>query len=98
MAERARALGVPLRPHLKTPKSVHVAKLMASAGAAGFNVSTLKEAEYFFAASLNDFYYCGPFAPNQAARAAALARRGCGLTLMTDSVDGAGAAVAALEA
>ena len=70
---------------------------MVSAGTAGFNVSTLKEAEYFFAAGLNDFYYCVPFAPNKAARAAALARLGCGLTLMTDSVDGARAAVAALE-
>ena len=98
MAKRARALGVALRPHLKTPKSVHVAKLMASAGAAGFNVSTLKEAEYFFAAGLSDFYYCVPFAPNKAARAMALARRGCGLILMTDSVEGAKAAAAALEA
>ena len=98
MAARARALGVPLRPHLKTPKSANVAKRLEAAGAAGFNVSTLKEAEYFFAAGLDDFYYCVPFAPNKAARAAALARRGCRLTLMTDSVEGARAAVAAMEA
>lgn len=97
MAARARALGVPLRPHLKTPKSVHVAKLLEETGAAGFNVSTLKEAEYFFAAGLNDFYYCVPFAPNKASRAAALARQGCKLTLMVDSVEGARAAVAAVE-
>lgn len=98
MAARTRTLGIPLRPHLKTPKSAHVAKLLAEAGAAGFNVSTLKEAEYFFAAGLNDFYYCVPFAPNKAARAAALVRQGCDLTLMTDSVEGARAAVAAAEA
>ena len=44
MAARARELGVPLRPHLKTPKSVHVAKLLREAGAQGFCVSTLRAA------------------------------------------------------
>lgn len=97
MAARARELGVALRPHLKTPKSVHVAKLLLQAGAKGFNVSTLKEAEYFFAAGIDDLYYCVPFAPNKAARAAALVAKGCRLTLMTDSLEGARAAVAAAE-
>ena len=98
MAARTRDLGVALRPHLKTPKSVHVAKLLLEAGAQGFNVSTLKEAEYFFAAGIDDLYYCVPFAPNTAARAAALVAQGCRLTLMIDSLEGAQAAIAAAEA
>ncbi|MEM9422581.1 MAG: alanine racemase [Pseudomonadota bacterium] len=98
MAARARELEVPLRPHLKTPKSVHIAKLLAEAGARGFNVSTLQEAEYFYEGGFEDLYYCVPFAPVKAARAAALAAKGCVLTLMTDSLEGAKAAVAAAEA
>ena len=60
MAARAKALGVPLRPHLKTPKSVKVAERLRAAGATGFNVSTLTEAEYFFRAGFDDLFYCVP--------------------------------------
>ena len=74
MARRAAELGAPLRPHLKTPKSVHVAQHLSEAGAAGFNVSTLREAEHFFANGVDDLYYCVPFAPQKAGRAAALTR------------------------
>ncbi len=95
MAARARELGVPLRPHLKTPKCVEVAELLADAGAAGFCVSTLREAGYFHQAGFDDLFYCVPFAPGKAERAAALADDGCRLTLMTDSLEGAEAAVAA---
>ena len=94
MAARARELGVPLRPHLKTPKCVEVAELLADAGAAGFCVSTLCEAEYFHRAGFDDLFYCVPFAPAKARRAAALADDGCRLTLMTDSVEGSRAVVA----
>ncbi len=98
MAARAKELGVPLRPHLKTPKSVHIAKHLQDAGAKGFNVSTLQEAEYFYEGGFDDLYYCVPFAPIKAARAAALAAKGCTLTLMTDSMEGVEACIAAAEA
>jgi len=98
MAKRSKELGVPLRPHLKTPKSAHIAHLLQNAGAQGFNVSTIKEAEYFHAAGIDDLYYCVPFAPNKAERAVALVQSDCMLTLMTDSLDGARAAIAAIEA
>ncbi len=98
MAERSRALGVPLRPHLKTPKSAPVAAMLREAGAQGFCVSTLAEAEGFFAAGFEDLFYCVPFAPVKAGRAAALAARGCRLTLMSDSLEGAQATASALEA
>ncbi len=97
MAARAREIGVPLRPHLKTPKCVEVARLLADAGAASFCVSTLQEAEYFHQAGFDDLFYCVPFAPGKARRAAALADDGCRLTLMTDTVEGAEAAVTAFS-
>lgn len=97
MAARARELGVPLRPHLKTPKCLEVGKLLADAGAAGFCVSTLSEAEYFHRAGFDDLFYCVPFAPGKARRAAALANDGCRLTLMTDTVEGAETAVKAFS-
>lgn len=97
MAARARELSVPLRPHLKTPKCVEIARLLADAGAAGFCVSTLREAEYFHRGGFDDLFYCVPFAPGKALRAAALADEGCRLTLMTDSVEGAQSAVASLS-
>ncbi|MEM6414739.1 MAG: alanine racemase [Pseudomonadota bacterium] len=98
MAKRAAALKTPLRPHLKTPKSVHVAKMLQEAGAKGFNVSTLREAEFFFNSGFDDLFYCVPFAPAKTSRALALVEAGCSLTLSTDSLEGAKACVAAAEA
>lgn len=98
MAGRARALGVPLRPHLKTPKSVEIAEALKAAGASGFNVSTLREAEYFHAAGFDDLYYCVPMASQKLLRAADLVRRGCRLTLMVDTLEAAHACIAEAEA
>ena len=97
MAECADALGLPLRPHLKTPKSIQIAERLRNFGAARFCVSTLKEAEHFFAAGFDDLFYCAPFAPNKAARAARLVSDGCRLTLLTSTLEGAKACVIALE-
>lgn len=44
MAQRARDLGVRLRPHFKTPKCLEVADLQRHQDAAGLTVSTLQEA------------------------------------------------------
>src|SRR5690606_6218006 len=40
-------LGVPLRPHLKTAKSVDVARQLLAGGDGPATVSTLREAEHF---------------------------------------------------
>ena len=40
--------GVRLRPHLKTAKSIDVARLVMDGAQGPITVSTLKEAEYFF--------------------------------------------------
>jgi len=47
MAERCADLGVTLRPHLKTPKSLHVAARAVRDKQDPITVSTLREAEYF---------------------------------------------------
>jgi D-serine deaminase-like pyridoxal phosphate-dependent protein len=51
MQQRMDALGVRLRPHVKTTKCIEVARRQRDAGAVGITVSTLKEAEQFFAAA-----------------------------------------------
>ena len=63
MAKRCRDLGVALRPHVKTPKSIPVVRVMSEAGAKSFAVSTLKEAEYLFAAGFDDLFYAVPLDP-----------------------------------
>ena len=50
MQSRMDALGVKLRPHVKTSKCLEVVRRQREAGARGITVSTLKEAEEFFAA------------------------------------------------
>ena len=88
------ALGVRLRPHVKTSKCVEVARAQQQAGAAGITVSTLKEAEQFFAAGFSDVLYAVCIAPDKLDRAVALIRKGCSLTLLVDSVTAAEAVVA----
>ncbi|MFD1610593.1 alanine racemase [Sphingomonas tabacisoli] len=87
--------GVALRPHLKTAKSAEVAREMTAGWSGAVTVSTLKEAEQFFAAGYRDILYAVGIAPNKLAHAAELVRRGATLTLILDSV-AAAEAVAAL--
>jgi D-serine deaminase-like pyridoxal phosphate-dependent protein len=85
MQSRMTALGVSLRPHVKTPKCIEVARRQLAAGARGITVSTLKEAEEFFAAGFSDVLYAVCIAPAKLDRALALRRRGCALTILIDS-------------
>ena len=78
MQERMRALGVRLRPHVKTPKCIEVARRQEAAGADGITVSTLKEAEQFFAAGFGDVLYAVAMAPAKLDRVLALRRRAAG--------------------
>ena len=91
---RMTGLGVRLRPHVKTSKSIEVARRQQEAGAAGITVSTLKEAEQFFAAGFADILYAVCIAPEKLDRALALRRRGCALILLVDSTAAAEAVVA----
>src|SRR5213594_281705 len=60
MAERARRLGVRLRPHAKTHKCVELARLQARHGAEGLTVATLVEAEVFTRAGFGDVTWAFP--------------------------------------
>ena len=51
MQQRMNYLGVAFRPHVKTTKCIAIAQAQIAAGAKGITVSTLKEAEQFFALS-----------------------------------------------
>jgi D-serine deaminase-like pyridoxal phosphate-dependent protein len=89
MANRTRHLGVALRPHIKTPKSIPVALALQAAGAQGFTVSTLKEAEYLFSAGLDDVFCAVPADARKALRAVSMLRAGRSLSLMVDGLDAA---------
>ncbi|WP_315836826.1 DSD1 family PLP-dependent enzyme [Bradyrhizobium prioriisuperbiae] len=88
------ALGVRLRPHVKTAKCIEVARRQQAEGASGITVSTLKEAEQFFAAGFDDILYAACITPNKIDRALALRRRGCRLTVIVDSIAAAEALAA----
>lgn len=89
MQARMDQLGVRLRPHAKTSKSVDVVKRQIAAGARGITVSTLKEAESFFAAGIGDILYAVAIVPAKFDHALKLIRQGCKLTLITESVPAA---------
>ena len=89
MQARMDALGVAFRPHVKTAKCLPVAQAQLDAGARGITVSTLKEAEQFFAAGVKDILYAVGIVPGKLAPALALRRRGCELKILVDSVAGA---------
>jgi D-serine deaminase-like pyridoxal phosphate-dependent protein len=89
MQTRMDELGVKLRPHAKTSKCVEVVEQQIAAGARGITVSTLKEAERFFAAGIDDILYAVAIVPAKLDHALALIRRGCTLGLITESVEAA---------
>ncbi|WP_397449517.1 DSD1 family PLP-dependent enzyme [Pseudomonas sp. NA-150] len=86
MQQRMDALGVRLRPHVKTSKCLPVIKAQIAAGASGVTVSTLKEAEHCFAEGISDVFYAVAMAPGKLAQALSLRRQGCQLSILTDSV------------
>ncbi|QQX88563.1 DSD1 family PLP-dependent enzyme [Cupriavidus necator] len=86
MQQRMNALGVRFRPHVKTSKCTPVVRAQLAAGAQGITVSTLKEAEYFFAEGITDIVYAVGMAAHRLPQALALRRRGCQLKLLTDSL------------
>lgn len=89
MQQRADALGVRFRPHVKTTKCAQVVAAQRDAGASGITVSTLKEAEQFFAQGVTDILYAVGMAPHRLAQALELRQRGCALQILTDSIEGA---------
>ena len=89
------SLGGVLRPHVKTAKSVDVARLLFRSGTGPITVSTLHEAEEFAAHGFTDIVYAVGIAPDKLDRARALRAKGVDLVVLLDSVEQAHAAASA---
>ncbi|QBD75281.1 DSD1 family PLP-dependent enzyme [Ktedonosporobacter rubrisoli] len=85
MQQHIERLGVTLRPHLKTAKSVDVASRLFNGATGPITVSTLAEAEAFAAAGYTDIVYAVGIAPHKLPRVLALCARGVDLTVLLDS-------------
>jgi D-serine deaminase-like pyridoxal phosphate-dependent protein len=86
---RLAALGVQARPHLKTGKSIDVARHMLDSLDAPAAVSTLKEAEQFAAAGLRDLLYAVGLAPNKFDHVQRLRASGVDLSVVVDNLQAA---------
>ena len=90
MAERARALGVALRPHAKTHKCVELGRRQLEHGARGLTVSTLVEAEVFARAGVTDLTWAFPIDPSHVAHARRIGQEtGATLRVVVDDLDAA---------
>ncbi|KQX40663.1 alanine racemase [Devosia sp. Root436] len=99
LADHARRLGVVLRPHMKTAKSIDVARRVFPAGPGPITVSTLAEAEYFASHGYRDMTYAVGLSPASALRAMELCRRtGAEVKLLLDTVEQADALAHVREA
>ena len=65
LRERLDRLGVELRPHLKTAKSVDAARQVMTSPSGPATVSTLKEAEQFARAGVRDMIYAVGVSPDK---------------------------------
>ena len=90
MQATADAQGVALRPHLKTHKSVEIARLQRARGARGVTVAKPEEAEAFAAAGFEDFRlaYC-VVGEAKWARLYRLMERGARVSFCVDTREGA---------
>src|SRR5437879_1550225 len=85
MADRAKGLGVALRPHAKTHKCVELARQQLEHGAQGLTVSTLVEAEVFARAGVTDLTWAFPIDPSHVAPARRIAEQtGATLRVVVD--------------
>ncbi|NVK62127.1 MAG: alanine racemase, partial [Rhodobacteraceae bacterium] len=98
MRSHVEGLGVALRPHLKTVKSVPAARRILGEMTSPATVSTLQEAEAFAAAGCTDLVYAVGIAPAKLPRVAALRATGVDLVVILDSVAQARAVVDASKA
>ena len=89
MRAQAAALGISLRPHLKTAKSVDAARFVMGGSPGPATVSTLKEAEMFGKAGITDLLYAVSITPQKLAKVAQLRRDGIDLKIILDSVEAA---------
>jgi D-serine deaminase-like pyridoxal phosphate-dependent protein len=99
MADGAAARGVALRPHVKTHKSVALARLQLDHGAVGITVGTIGEAEAMVDGGIAEVFIGYPVWADgpKAQRLRDLRRRAPGLTVGVDSAEAAGPLAAAVR-
>lgn len=94
LKQRMNRLGVKLRPHMKTAKSVEVARRLLNGTDGPVTVSTLREAEEFAKAGITDMIYAVGISPQKLARVNRLRREGVNLKVILDSKEQAAALAA----
>ena len=98
LAAGARDRGVALRPHVKTHKSVALARMQLEAGAAGITVGTVGEAEVMAAGGIGDIFIAYPvWAEGARAERLAAVHQAVTLSVGIDSVEGAERLARAVE-
>jgi D-serine deaminase-like pyridoxal phosphate-dependent protein len=87
MGERIKTLGVKLRPHVKTHKSIEIARIQTAGQAGGIMVSTLAEARMFLTAGFTDITYGVPVEPGKFAEVFELAGKCDRFSVLTDDLE-----------
>jgi D-serine deaminase-like pyridoxal phosphate-dependent protein len=95
MLAKCRSLGVALRPHLKTLKSIDAARLAIDPAHGGIAVSTLREAEHFAGHGIADIQYAVCITADKLPEAKRIADRIARFSFFLDSVETARAVAAA---
>ncbi len=92
------ARGIALRPHVKTHKSVRIARMQLEAGASGLTVGTLGEAEVLASAGLRDLFLAYPlWADGPKAGRLRAVHESADLAVGVDSADAAERLAAAVD-
>jgi D-serine deaminase-like pyridoxal phosphate-dependent protein len=95
MARAVARHGVALRPHMKTGKSIDIARMALAAPASaprgaeagGITVSTLAEAEYFVGHGITDILYAVGITPQKLEQVAKLNAAGAQVMVITDDLE-----------
>ncbi|MFN2572035.1 MAG: alanine racemase [Gemmatimonadales bacterium] len=87
MAERARRLGVALRPHIKTHKCLELGRRQLAHGAQGITVSTLSEAEAFARDGFRDLTWAFPLDRTHLSHVQRIVAGGATLRVVLDDLD-----------
>lgn len=87
MLARCRDLGVALRPHVKTPKSLHIALICHGGDVGPITAATLREAAHFAEHGYRDILYATAIVPAKLPRLAAIqAKTGANVSVVLDSL------------
>ena len=89
MRAKVERLGVRLRPHVKTSKSIDVLRILAGGADVPVTVSTLAEARHFFESGVRDILYAVGIAPVKLPQVADLIAAGCTLRVILDTLEAA---------